>query len=51
MTGLRVRYRRRRECHGTYSCCQYCDQPMCNSWNDPHLIARLRYRLNAWRAS
>lgn len=35
---------RRRACHGTRWCCQHQDHPQCNSWSDPHLAARLRYR-------
>lgn len=38
------RWRRRIACHGTVWCCQHQDKPMCNSWRDPHLLARLRYR-------
>lgn len=36
--------RARRRCHGTPWCCQYQDQPMCNSSRDPHRVARWRYR-------
>lgn len=39
-----ARLRRRLRCHGNLWCCQYVDQPMCNSWDDPHYLARRRYR-------
>jgi hypothetical protein len=39
----------RRRCHGTWWCCQYVDEPNCNSWNDPHRVARFRYRIQARR--
>lgn len=44
MTHLRARW----ACHQSLWCCQYVDQAMCNSWNDPHLLTRLSYRLRAW---
>lgn len=40
-----ARLRARWACHRSLWCCQYIDWPMCNSWNDPHLLARGRYRL------
>jgi hypothetical protein len=36
--------RRRWRCHRSLWCCQYVDRPMCNSWHDPHLLARWHYR-------
>lgn len=39
-----IRLLRRWRCHGTLWCCQYVDRAMCNSWHDPHLLARWRYR-------
>lgn len=38
------RLARRRRCHGSFVCCQHVDQPMCNSWDDPHRLARRRFR-------
>lgn len=37
-------------CHKTLWCCQYTDQPMCNSREDPHRLARYRYRRQQRRA-
>jgi hypothetical protein len=34
-------------CHRNLWCCQYQDEPNCNSWNDPHALARWRYRHRA----
>jgi hypothetical protein len=31
-------------CHRDLWCCQYVDRPMCNGWDDPHRLARWRYR-------
>ncbi|WWT39732.1 hypothetical protein [Microcystis phage Mwe-JY05] len=39
-----ARLRARWACHGSLWCCQYVDQPMCNTGADPHLLARLRFR-------
>lgn len=35
---------KRWRCHRGLWCCQYVDGPMCNSWNEPHQLARWRYR-------
>lgn len=42
-------YRRRKDCHGTYWCCQYIDTPLCNGSLDPHRIARLRRWIQQYR--
>jgi len=39
-----ARLLRRRRCHGNFWCCQKVDHPMCNSWADPHRLARRRWR-------
>jgi hypothetical protein len=43
-----ARLRARWACHRSFFCCQYVDQTMCNSWDDPHFFARLVWRLRAW---
>jgi hypothetical protein len=48
MASLR-KLKARRQCHGSWWCCQYRDKPNCNSWNDPHWLARLRYRRRSRR--
>ena len=42
-----TRWQARWHCHGSLWCCQYTDKPMCNSWADPHIIARWRWRRRA----
>lgn len=36
-------------CHQSVWCCQYVDEPNCSSWNDPHALARWRYRRRSRR--
>jgi hypothetical protein len=47
-----MKWRERWRCHGSIVCCQVCDDAMCNSPTDRHLLGRLMFRYRAsplWR--
>lgn len=45
-----ARWKARKNCHGHWwLCCQYTDDPTCNSLKDKHLIGRTVFKWAMWK--